>query len=199
MHLINKIYKNELILIITTIFNYIWSIIKIILSIFINGYLYLLSAFSTLFIGINKNIYLVRKKYENKYLISFIISFFLILIGIFYLTYSVTLLNKINENKGYSMILAITIALFSFIELGISIYQLYKSKGKNHLVNTSFRIMNLSISLFSLVNTQSSIFMALNKVNNKANGSFGILVGSITILLGLYLVIKIIRSKKVRE
>ena len=104
MHLINKIYKNELILIITTIFNYIWSIIKIILSIFINGYLYLLSAFSTLFIGINKNIYLVRKKYENKYLISFIISFFLILIGIFYLTYSVTLLNKINENKGYSMI-----------------------------------------------------------------------------------------------
>ena len=97
------------------------------------------------------------------------------------------------------MILAITIALFSFIELGISIYQLYKSKGKNGLVNTSFRIMNLSISLFSLVNTQSSIFMALNKVNNKANGSFGILVGSITILLGLYLVIKIIRSKKVRE
>lgn len=97
------------------------------------------------------------------------------------------------------MILAITIALFSFIELGISIYQLYKSKGKNDLVNTSFRIMNLSISLFSLVNTQSSIFMALNKVNNKANGSFGILVGSITILLGLYLVIKIIRSKKVRE
>ena len=97
------------------------------------------------------------------------------------------------------MILAITIALFSFIELGISIYQLYKSKGKNDLVNTSFRIMNLSISLFSLVNTQSSIFMALNKVNNKANGSFGILVGSITILLGLYLVIKIIISKKVRE
>ena len=97
------------------------------------------------------------------------------------------------------MILAITIALFSFIELGIPIYQLYKSKGKNDLVNTSFRIMNLSISLFSLVNTQSSIFMALNKVNNKANGSFGILVGSIIILLGLYLVIKIIRSKKVRE
>lgn len=59
--------------------------------------------------------------------------------------------------------------------------------------------MHLSISLFSLVNTQSSIFMALNKVNNKANGSFGIIVGSITILLGLYLVIKIIRSKKVRE
>lgn len=87
----------------------------------------------------------------------------LTLIGLFYLLYSVRLLFINEPMKEYSAIIAITIALLSFVELWLSIYHLFKERKSRNLTAIAFRTMGLALSLFALVNTQSSIFMALGK------------------------------------
>lgn len=122
----------------------------------------------------------------------------LTLIGLFYLfLYSVRLFFINEPMKEYSAIIAITIALLSFVELWLSIYHLFKERKSRNLTAIAFRTMGLALSLFALVNTQSSIFMALDKDYRTVNASFGTISGGIAIALGVFLLIMIfVRSRK---
>lgn len=114
----------------------------------------------------------------------------LTLIGLFYLLYSVRLFFINEPMKEYSAIIAITIALLSFVELWLSIYHLFKERKSRNLTAIAFRTMGLALSLFALVNTQSSIFMALGKDYRTVNASSGTISGGIAIALGVFLLIR---------
>lgn len=122
----------------------------------------------------------------------------LTLIGLFYLfLYSVRLFFINEPMKEYSVIIATTIALLSFVKLGLSIYHLFKERKSRNLTAIAFRTMGLALSLFALVNTQSSIFMALGKDYRTVNASSGTISGGIAIALGVFLLIMIfVRSRK---
>ena len=191
--------KRHKIVVIGTIYGYLWSLIKVIIGIFTGAYFYLLSGLSTFFTGLNRHIYLRSTKKENDKIAPLLISSFLVLIGLFYLLYALRLFFIEIEIKEYPIILAIAIAAFSFLELGLSIYEFSINRESKDMSILSFKTMNLALSLFALVNTQNALLMANGTPNQKADGLFGVIAGAIAILLGIGLIILIIRKMKNRE
>ena len=192
--------KHIIIVLLTTIYNYVWGFLKIILGIFATGLLYTLSGLDTIFVAISKHIYLKNISKRRKHT-PLVIASFIVLIGLLYTLYAVRLFFMEDEIKEYSLILAITIALFSFIELGIAINNLFIKERKD-LLNLSFRSLSFSLALFAINNTQNALLMALGKPNNFADGIFGVISGSITILLGIFVLIKtllFLHKKKIDE
>ena len=195
----DKNKRHKIVVVIGTIYGYLWSLIKVIIGIFTSAYFYLLSGLSTFFTGLNRHIYLRSTKKEKEKIPSLLISNFLVLIGLFYLLYALRLFFIEIEIKEYPIILAIAIAAFSFLELGLSIYEFLINRKSKDMTILSFRTMNLALSLFALVNTQNALLMANGTPNQKADGLFGVIAGAIAILLGIGLIVLIVRKKKNRE
>lgn len=176
------------IVLLTSIYNYIWGTIKILFGIFTLSFLYSLSGIDTIFVAIAKHIYLKNIGKDSKK-VSLFISTFIVLIGIAYLLLAISLFFIENQIKEYSIIIAIAIAFFSFLDLGIAIRQFIKTSKKNSIA-LNFRVLNLSLALFAIVNTQNAIFIAKGTPNNIADGTFGVIAGSLTVLAGIFLFIK---------
>ena len=195
----DKNKRHKTLVVLATIYGYLWSLIKTIIGIFTSAYFYLLSGLSTFFTGLNRHIYLRSTKKENDKIAPLLISSFLVLIGVFYLLYALRFFFIEVEIKEYPIILAIAIAAFSFLELGLSIYEFSINRKSKDMTILSFRTMNLALSLFALVNTQNALLMANGTPNQKADGLFGVIAGAIAILLGIGLIVLIVRRKKNRE
>ena len=192
----DKNKRHKILVVIGTIYGYLWSLIKVIIGIFTSAYFYLLSGLSTFFTGLNRHIYLRSTKKEKDKIAPFLIAFFLVLIGLFYLLYAMRLFFIEEEIKEYPIVLSIAIAAFSFLELGLSIYQFSINRTNKDMTVVSFRTMNLALSLFAIVNTQNALLMAQGEPNQLADGLFGVIAGGIAILLGIGSIILIFRKKK---
>lgn len=177
--------RHKLIVAIGLIYSYVWGITKIILGIFVLGFLYCLSGIDTLFIGISKHIYLKNLEKKSRKA-SIIVSSFIVLIGLIYALYAIRLFFLENIVKEYSTILAISIASFSFVELGIAIKNLFKKSMNTEPLVLSFRTLSFSVALFAIVNAQNAILMATSHPDNFADGLFGVLAGLIAVIIGLY-------------
>ena len=195
----DKNKRHKTLVVLATIYGYLWSLIKMIIGILTGAYFYLLSGLSTFFTGLNRHIYLRSTKKEKDKIAPFLIAFFLVLIGLFYLLYAMRLFFVEEEIKEYPIILSITIAAFSFLELGLSIYQFSINRTNKDMTVVSFRTMNLALSLFAIVNTQNALLMAQGEPNQLADGLFGVIAGGVAILLGIGLIVLIVRRKKNRE
>lgn len=182
--------RHQIFVLLGIIYSYSWSAAKIIIGLLTGVYFLLLSGITTLFVEINKHIYLrARKKNEPKKETSYVMAFFLFAIGLCYLLYSLRFFFS-EGNKAHSIVLAIVIATLSFFEFGYSLYRLVKERKKNDIVSFAFRMMSFATSLFALANTQAEILMALGHQANIENGSFGLAMGSLSILLSVSLFLK---------
>ena len=192
----DKNKRHKTLVVLATIYGYLWSFIKMIIGILTGAYFYLLSGLSTFFTGLNRHIYLRSAKKEKDKIAPILIAVFLILIGLFYLLYAMRLFLIEEEIKEYPIILSITIAAFSFLELALSIYQFSINRKNKDMTVVSFRTMNLALSLFAIVNTQNALLMAQGEPNQLADGLFGVIAGGVAILLGVGLIILIVKKKK---
>ena len=61
----DKNKRHKIVVVIGTIYGYLWSLIKVIIGIFTGAYFYLLSGLSTFFTGLNRHIYLRSTKKEK--------------------------------------------------------------------------------------------------------------------------------------
>ena len=190
-YLKNKENRHKVIVIIGIIYGFVWSLIKVIIGIFTYDYLYLISGIYTLFIAINRNLYLNLYFKAKKNINIYFMAIFLVIIGIAYTIYAARLFFIPNKNINYSLKLAIAIAFISFVELGYAIYTFLAVKNKKDIIPLAYRTMGLATGLFALVNTQSAIMMANGTQSNFADGLFGVIAGVITIILGFYLMIQI--------
>lgn len=168
--------------------NAIFAVFKIILSIFY-GVFFLVAGIINIATMIAKlECYLGIKrpniksfKYRNN-----MISIFLMLAGIEYAIYMSRLIFTDTETMKYSMFLGICIACVSFIEMGFAIKGCFNSFGKGHYYRNT-KLISLCSAMNAMVLTEIALMSFAAEGNyNLLNGLFGLAVGIITILIGIY-------------
>lgn len=172
------------------VFNAFMAIIKFILSIFL-GFFFFVNGIVNVFIAISKiECYLGIK--TNKKSFNFrnnMIAIFLMLSGLQYTFYMSRLLLTDVEVMKYHEIAGICIALVSFVEMGIAIKGLFNASGKGHFFR-NIKLINLSSALTAIVLTAVSLtsFAAENDTR-LINGIFGVIIGGVIILIGIFMLI----------
>jgi hypothetical protein len=129
-------------------------------------------------LGIKKDEKLSSKKY-------FIIATTLIIVaGIFYSAYSLRLLFG-HTPRSYGMIIAITIAAFSFYYMINSIVNLFKYKASTPYYKT-LKLISFIAALTDIMLTQMSLLIVCSpEMSQVYNVYFALGIGVLTVLLGI--------------
>lgn len=160
--------------------NMILFILKIILFLITKSLFFVISSLYNLCIGLAK-----LKVYHNNYRK---VGLFLVLASISFTLYSIwTILN--NRVVTYDMYTSLLIATVTFFDIGIAIYKIIKERKKQNLQDKVIKLINLSTALISLELTQSAILSFTMKGidNSLYNGILGVIVGTSTILIGIFI------------
>lgn len=111
--------------------------------------------------------------------------------GIFYLAYCVSIFLGYQE-VSFNTIIAIAIATLSFSEIGCAFYGIIKSHNIKTPFSSAMSMINLCSGFISLVLTQSALLSLSHTANtNIPNGILGVIFSTITILIGLYMMLHI--------
>lgn len=193
----DKAKQKHIVLLISLIYNFVWAVCKIIFGVFSASYFFCISGASTLLFGFIKKVYLKHFNNEdlNEKLGKSITIAILLIISSALFTFYMARLFFINEAKEYGMILSIAIATCSFTELGFALYNFYQAKKTNDTLLQSFRGCSLASSCFALVLTQVALLSACETPSNTYNGITGVILGSFSILIGVYLLIIALKEK----
>ncbi len=164
---------------------------KFILS-FFKGIFFLVSGILNLFIMISKlECYRgIKEKGEKTFNYhNNMIGLFVILAGVQYAIYMGRMLYSNVEVMSYGMRLGILIAIISFIEMGVAINGLFKSYGKGHYYR-NLKLINLCSALTAIVLTEVAITSFASEADMRIiNGTFGLAVGGLISLIGVFILI----------
>lgn len=192
LQMLKKINKQSVFLVM--IINFVWAVGKIIFGVFSHLYFFCVSGANTLILGFTKRIYLKHlstNDYHTRQRKALNLAILIIISGALF-TFYMTRCFFLPDNTNYGLILSITIATFSFGELGLSIYKFsHASKSKDPLLRSS-KASSLVSSLYAITLTQVALLSATNSTNNFYNGLTGIIMGSFSIILGIILLINIL-------
>jgi len=173
--------------------NFGMGLIKIIGAIITMSLGLLISSFYNFILSIAKK-KIFSKKQIPEYKRYFQTGLLIIISGVIYIIYSILLI-KLNLSLSYHMYAAILIAAITFTDITMSIIGIIKAKKNKDIQSEMLKYINLSTALISLSLTQSAIlsFTNPNNDNSFVNGSLGIMVAILTILIGIYMMLN---SKK---
>lgn len=172
--------------------NFIFAIGKILITIYTKSIFFLISGTINLCMGLAKReCYLGIKKpntlpFKKR---NRLVSLLVMIAGLMYILYMGRLLIFDVKTTNYTMLMGITIAAVSFVEMGFSITGLIKVKTSGNFYR-NIKIINLVSGFNAMVSTQIAILSFTGSTNtNLANGLFGIGVGFLTIILGIFILI----------
>lgn len=197
-NIIEKAKQKKIVLLISLVYNFVWAVCKIVFGIFTFSYFFCVSGANTLLFGFIKRIYLKNYQSNQKQKIekSITIATLLMVSGFLFTFYMARMFFN-PTIKEYGTILAITIATFSFFELGYSIYNFLKAKKSNDILLQSYRGYNLVSSLFAIVLTQVALCSMQKAQSNVFNGITGVVCGVGAIIISIYLLVKAVKESKV--
>lgn len=114
----------------------------------------------------------------------------LILLAISYFIVSVYMYYK-NPNLNIHEYLTYLVALIAFYSIASSIYGMIKYKKSNHMILSAVKITDFANALTSIVLTQVVLLDAFNNEIDVrvVNGSMGMMISIIIMILGLYMII----------
>jgi len=125
-----------------------------------------------------------KKQIESYRLVGVIIS----VASICYVLYSVRLFFG-GKTGVYSMIIALVIALYTFVEFGINVKEAFRLRKSKALEAKALRAISFSSTLICFVLTQTAIMsFAAEGDNSFANALSGVIFGGLAALIGLYLI-----------
>lgn len=197
----DKAKQKHIVLLVSLVYNFVWAICKIVFGAFSASYFFCVSGASTLLFGFIKKVYL--KHFDNEDLDeklgkSVTIAIMLMISSALFIFYMARLF-FIHEAKEYGLILSITIATSSFVELGFALYNFLQAKKTNDILLQSFRGCSLASSCFAIVLTQVALLSACQTPANTYNAITGVILGAFALLIGLYLLIKALSERKKNE
>lgn len=171
------------------LFNALLAVGKLIVGVF-NSVFFIASGIVNVFIMMSKLECYVGVKYPRKSSFEHrntLIGLFLLLAGSQYSIYMARVLIYDVEVRKYGMFLGITIALVSFIELGVAIKGCFDSFGKGHYYR-NIKSINLCSALTAIVLTEVAIMSFASETDSRLiNGLFGLVVGIIIILVAIFI------------
>ncbi len=175
----------------SVIFNFIMGIGKIVIGIFSTMFL-VASGFVNIFIMLSKIQVFLGIKYPNKKSFNFrntATGIFLILASLQYIIFMLRPILFDIETKQYDAFMGIAIAFVSFIELGISIFGCFKAFGKGHYYR-NIKLINLCSAFTAIVLTENALLSFSSQYDSSIISSyFGIGVGVVNILIGIYILL----------
>lgn len=182
----------------TGFYNLVWSLAKIITGFVISLYFISLSGVWGLVAGAAKLYYfknskLIERKEQER--LAIVVAILQIIMSISYIAFMSRTFYTEVEVHNYGKNEAIAIAAFSFLELGIAIYSLNKTRKNKNIAMMSVRSLILSTSIYAIVNTQNALLAMSGEANPIYDAVFGIVAGSFTILAAIFLIFKILLFK----
>lgn len=180
------------------LYNFFWSIAKILLGALSGGYFFCASGVVTLLIGFIKYIFYRNHDHDSmnvKTQKSIKICILLIVIGLLYAGYMSTLFIY-PQLEQYDLIVAIAIATFSFIELAISIRNALIDRKKGDTLLSALRNCNLASAIFAIVLTQVALMTAQGEDASVGCAISGIIAGVIVLIIALIYIIKLKKRQK---
>ncbi len=172
---------------VSMIFNFIWAGIKVVIGIFIRFNFLWVSGIYTFCLGLSKQYFFrgIKKENINKLLIYKNMALCLMFASLFYMAYSYFEISNTNLSQ-FSKIAGITLALVSFLDIGFSIYNIFKVRKHKDLLVSGLKEISLASSLTSLVLTQSALLSFEISENLSIYNSFsGLLFGFISLIISI--------------
>ena len=172
--------------------NSFYFIFKVVVGIIFNAPILIAMAIYNMIIAIvkaNCSKGLLNNKDEYKDTKTYIQNGIILTISsIFYITYAV-FLSIFESNTKFHMIIAIAIAAFACFDITKSIISLIKFTGRTMIVK-QYKLVNLAKAFNNIVLAQIAILSFTTDYNTyQYNSILGVIVGTIILGIGLYLVI----------
>lgn len=118
-----------------------------------------------------------------------IIGVFIMLAGVQYSIYMGRLIFTDVEIRHYSLFTGVIIALISFIEMGIAIKGCFNAFGRGHYYR-NLKIISLCSAFTAIALTELAIMSFANQdPSRNIDGIFGVCVGILIFLLGIYILL----------
>lgn len=179
------------------VFNFIWSVIKIVLGVYFFSLYFLITGIYTLLLGLTKRTFAINQNHDNeniKFKKSIVIMIFVLIVSILY-TVNMASLFATQDQQNYHLIVSIAIATFAFTELTLGIINFVKAKKSNDTLLTSYRASSLVSSLFAIVTTQIALLSATNSEAYMYNALTGTIFGAFSIVIAVFVLINIRKNK----
>jgi hypothetical protein len=124
------------------------------------------------------------------------IGIIILVTSVVYMIYCANMAIRGKANVTYDLITALTIATFTFTEIGLAAYGMGAARKSKNLTIMAAKRINLVTALISLVLTESAL-LGLESTPNAANycGWTGLIAGTVSVVVGLHMVITQGRQK----
>jgi hypothetical protein len=118
------------------------------------------------------------------------IGFIILAASVIYMVYCANMAIRGKANVTYDLITALTIATFTFTEIGFAAYGIGAARKSKNLTIIAAKRINLVTALISLVLTQSAL-LGMSGTENAAKycGWTGLIFGAVSAVIGLHMVI----------
>lgn len=174
------------------IYNIAWSLGKLAIGLFSGAYFFAVSGLHTLLIGIVKSLFVTNYSKADavrEVRVSRAIGALTCVSAVVFALYSARLF-FFDESKDYNQIVSITIAAFSFVELGLSIGGFVKSRKREDLMLSALKGSKIASALYAIVLTQIAILSAQGESNaSKYNAISGVVFGICALAVGIGVII----------
>lgn len=171
--------------------NALLAIGKFFLAIF-NGIFFFVAGVVNIFVMISKLECYLGERYPHKKSFEYrnkMIGLFLLFAGLQYGIYMGRLIFTDVDVMEYDMVLGISVACVSFVELGIAIKGCFNSFGKGHYYRNA-KLISLCSALTAIVLTEVALTSFASETDTRViDGLFGMIVGAIMVLISIYIFI----------
>jgi hypothetical protein len=110
-----------------------------------------------------------------------------------YMAYSLRMIYGGHSNMQFDTIAALSIATFTFAEIGAAVYGIVKLRRDKEPVMEAIKMTTLVSSLISIVLTQSALLSLDGSIESAAKycGIAGLVFGGVSVLIGVYMIVRI--------
>lgn len=185
----------------TMIYRYIFGIFKVVIGIIKMDYFYCVSGIYNILLGGCKNMFLYgkNKSKDIQYKIFKYIAITLIVASILYIIYSCSFFIYPHQYTRLGIVPIIVIAIFSFFDVLISLYGVFKNIVKKDIMSIGSKCISLICANSCAAFTQVCIIeLFVNNYNYKiisiVNGIIGIIIGMLCLLIAIAMIKIILKN-----